>query len=326
MVGVASTTFGAVRGAYNNHIAFEGDYVLMERANSHNKHLVAAAGDPLTLPVSVEPPECAKERGKTLIQTRDLVHDMNFDTAFSLAIKIFPTLKSTWEARYLGDLAWRGQKKRSCPENLNLDGNIADQTWDYQFANHAKAIYDSNMYTYQLNYWHHMTPRYTDHFSVSWLAGFRMFNIDEKIKIYFRKERRTSRYRVRTINDIYGLQLGGTIEYNPFHFLTWGVVIKVGGMFNRDKGKTKMFDNNNIVEIRDIDQSNSNFAYMAEIYPFIELRPTKHFFFNVNYRALYVGEIATADRNIVFHGSGSDLNHSGHILYHGLTGGIQLNF
>ncbi len=326
-LAVTASVFGdVIRGAYHNHFALEGDYVLLRRANSHNKHLVAAAGGPINFPALLEPPECAKEAGKGLIETKDLIHDMHFDSGFSLAVKVFPTIWSTWEARYLGGLAWQGKKIRNCLENLNLDGNVADGTQDFQFASHAKAIYNSNMYTYQLNYWHHLTPRYTDHFSVSWLAGFRMFSIDEKIKIYFQKEQRTSRYRVKTENDAFGLQLGGDLEYNPYRFLTWGLVVKVGGMFNRDKQKTKMFDDNNTVEIRDIDRSGSNFAYMAEVYPFIELRPTKHFFININYRVLYVGNVATADQNIVLHGSGSILNHDGHIIYHGLTGGLQFNF
>ncbi|QVL57155.1 MAG: hypothetical protein KFB93_07175 [Simkaniaceae bacterium] len=326
LLGVASAAFGAIRGTYNNHFAIEGDYVLLRRANSHNKHLVSAAGGPVNFPLHLEPPECAKEPGKPLIESKDLIHDMHFDSGFSLALKIFPSLKTTWEARYLGGLAWTGTKSRHCLENLDLDGTVRHHTLDYQFASRVKAIYDSNMYTWELNFWRHITPRYTDYFSVSWLAGLRMFDIDEKIKLYFHKDHRTSRYRVKTANDSFGLQIGGDIEYNPYYFLTWGLVVKVGGMFNRDKQKTKMFDDNNTVEIRNIDRSGSNFSYMAEIYPFIELRPTKHFFFTINYRMLYVGAIATADQNIVFHGTGSVLDHGGHIIYHGLTAGMQFNF
>jgi hypothetical protein len=325
-IGVCSSAFATTRGVHNTHIAFEGDYVLLQRSNSHNKHLASAAGGPLHYPLHLLEPNCAKEVGKPFIETKDLIHNMNYDTGFSIAVKIFPSLHSTWEGRYLGGFAWTGQKNKECLENINLDGSVADHTRDYQFASRVKALYLSNMYTYELNYWHHITPRYTDHFSVSWLAGFRYFNIGEKIKMYFHKDHQTSLYRAKVYNDSFGLQLGGDIEYNPYCFLTWGVVIKGGALFNRDKNKTKMFDDNNTVQIRDFDKSGSNFAYCAEIYPFIELRPTKHFYFNINYRVLYVGAIATADRNIVLHGSGQILDHDGHILYHGITGGLQFNF
>lgn len=326
LLALTTSAFGSVRGAYYNHFAIEGDYVLLRRANSHNKYLVSAAGGPVNFPAQLEPPECAKEVGKPMIESKDLIHDMCFDSGFSLALKIFQSIKTTWEVRYLGGLSWQGKKNRSCLENLNLDGTASYGTCDYEFASRVKTLYDSNMYSWQLNFWRHITPRYTDLFSVSWLAGFRMFDIDEKIKLYFHKNHRTSLYRVKTENESFGLQLGGDIEYNPYYFLTWGLVVKVGGMFNRDKQKTKMYDDNNTIEIRDVDRSGSNFSYMAEVYPFIELRPTKHFFFNINYRVIYVGAIATADRNITLHSSGSTLDHDGHVIYHGLTGGMQFNF
>ena len=326
----ANAAFGAVRGAYHNHFAIELDYVLLTRTNSHNKHLVSAAGGPEGLPAYLEPPSCAKEKGKELIESKELINDMNFDTGFSAALKAFQSIWVTWELRYTGGFAWKGKKTRHCLRNLNLDGALAFETEDYNFADRVKAVLNSDMSTIELNFWRHVSPRYTDHFSVSWLAGLRYFDIDEKINLFFTKVRPTfnhnSRYRLKTENNSFGLQLGGDIEYNPYHFLTWGLAVKVGGLFNRGKQKTLMRDENNTVIIRDHDRSGSNFAYMAQIYPFIELRPTKHFFFIVNYQFLYVGNMVTADRNLRFHGSGSLLDHEGHVIYHGFTGGIQFNF
>ncbi|MDN3508604.1 MAG: hypothetical protein P0S93_01005 [Candidatus Neptunochlamydia sp.] len=323
LLGIASSAFGAVRGAYYNHFAVEGNYVLLRRANSHNKHLVSAAGGSINFPTLLAPIECSKEPGKPMIESKDLIHDMYFDSGFSLGLKVFQDIKTTWEVRYLGGLSWQGKKTRNCLENLNLDGTVRYGTRDYEYASRVKALYNSNMHSWQLNFWRDITPRYTDYFSISWLTGFRMFDIDEKIKLQFHKDHRTSRYQVKTENKSFGLQLGGDIEYNPYYFLTWGLVVKVGGMFNRDK---QVYDDNNTIEIHGIDRSGSNFSYMAEIYPFIELRPTKHFFFNINYRVIYVGAIATADRNIILHGSGSILDHGGDVIYHGLTGGMQFNF
>lgn len=326
LFGLAAPAFGAVRGAYHNHFAIELDYVLMRRSNSMNKHLVSAAGGPLTIPVELEPPECAKEAGKVLLNSRDLIHNMHYNSGFSAAIKIFPSIYSTWEARYLGGLAWEGKRVRNCPENLNLDGSLAFQTVDYNFASHVKTIYLSKMFTPELNYWRHVTPRYTDHFSVSWMIGLRYFDIGEKIKLYFTKPPQTSRFRTRVEDRSFGLQIGGDIEYNPYHFLTWGLVAKVGGLYNRNKQKTLMLDDDNTMVILDHHRSGSSFAYVAQAYPFIELRPSKFFFFHFNYQVLYIGNIATASSNLKFHGTKSILNHGGHILYHGATGGIQFNF
>ncbi|MCB1107362.1 MAG: hypothetical protein KDK76_04620 [Chlamydiia bacterium] len=326
-----ANVYGAVQGAYYNHFAIELDYVFMRRSNSHNKHMVAAAaGPPDALPIADVPVDCRKALGAPLMESRDLIHDMHFNTGFSAALKIFPSIRSTWEGRYLGGLSWRGQRARNCFANMNIDGNITQSTVDYHFASRVKSVYLSKLYTYELNYWHHVTPRYTDHFSASWIVGLRHFDIDEKVKMYFTRAfpfgPQTSRYRLRTENNAFGLQLGGCLEYNPYHFLSWGLVAKIGGLFNRDKLRTLMLDNGNTVVVRDVDKSGSNFGYMAQVYPFLELRPTKHFFIVVNYQALYVGRVATADRNMIFHGDFALLNHDGHIIYHGGAGGIQFNF
>jgi len=330
LVSLSAPIFGAVKGTYYNHFAIELDYLLFKRANSsHNRHLVEAAGGPVNFLPSAEPPECAKERGKTFIDSKGLIDDMHYDSGMSGAIKIFPSIWSTWEARYMGGFAWNGEKTRHCLENLNLDGPFAFETQDYNFASHVKTIYDSKMHTFELNYIRYVTPRYTDHFSFSWMAGLRYFSINEKIKLYSTKTFpfvQTSRYRTRTENTLFGPQIGFCFEYNPYHFFTWGFMGKMGGLFNRDKQRTLMLDQNNTIVFRDIDRSGSTFAYTVQLYPFIEFRPTKHFFFEVNYQALYVGNIATADRNIKFHGSASLLDHEGYIIYHGLTGGIQFNF
>ncbi len=317
---VLSSVWGRVAGSYDNYFALEADYVLLRRANSHNKHLVSAAG------VFTGTLGCDKLEGKAFIETKDLIHDMGFNSGFSAAVKAFPSIWSTWELRYTGGFNWKGQKNKSCPGNLNLDGSLAFETVDYQFADRVKSRLRSDMYTPEFNFWRHMTPRYLDHFSVSWMAGLRYFRIDEKLKLFFTKNNQTSRYRLKTDDKSFGLQLGGMLEYNPYHFLTWGVAVKVGGLYNRGRVQTLMEDEGNTVTIRDQDRSGSNFAYMAQIYPYLEIRPTRHFFFNINYQVLYVGNVVTADRNVRFHGTHSIFNHHGHILYHGFTGGLQFNF
>jgi len=336
VIGIASLCapcFGAVRGAYHNHFALEFDYIYLRRSNSHNKHLVNAAGGPVNFPPSAEPSKCAKEKGKVLIDTRDLIHDMHFDSGIGGAIKIFPNIRYTVEARYMGGFTWKGKKTLSCLENLNLDGPFAKETEDYNFANKVKSIFHSKMYTLELDYIRHVTPRYTDHYSASWRIGLRYFDIDEKIKLHFTKVFplifpivQNSRYRTKTENRALGLQIGGSLEYNPYHFLTWGFVAKIAGMYNRGVQRTLMLDRNNTFVFRHIDRSGYNFAYMGQFFPYIEIRPAKHFFFHVNYQVLFVGNIATADRNLRFHGSASLLDHRGHILYHGVTGALQINF
>lgn len=325
-LSVTLPSFAAVQGAHHHRFALEGDFLLWRRTKSLSKSLAKAAGGPLTFNPVLEPPNCAKLPGTTLVQSRQLVNDMSFEPGVRLSAKLFYSIYSTWVLSYTGFLNWKGEKQRHCPENLNLPGELGQNSIDYHYADRVRAIYLSDFYSVDLTYWRHVTPRYTDHFSVSWMIGLRFFDIDEKLKLFYTKSLSTSSYRVKTLSRAFGPFFGGGIEYNPYHFLTWGLAGNIGGLFNRGKQDTFMRDNNNTIVVRDFTPSGSNFAYFVHIYPFIELRFVKFFTFRVGYDMLYIGRVALADHQFVFHGSGNSLNHEGNVIYHGLFAGIQFNF
>ncbi|MEM7174761.1 MAG: hypothetical protein AAF443_02390 [Chlamydiota bacterium] len=313
----AQPLFGAVEGRYFHYFALEADYVLLRRANNHDKSLVvvpSSAGSSAT--------------DTTMISSANLVNDMPFKSGFSAALKIFYGLRSTWEFRYLGRFHWRGEKEVTSVQSLlTLPGGFGADTVDYAAAQHARGVYSSNMYTSEVNYWRHATPRYTDHFSVSWLMGLRFFNIEEKLKLSFATGNSASRYRVKTRSRSFGLQAGFSLEYNPYRVLTWGGVAKVGALFNRGRQSTLLLDNNNTVALLQGAASRSDFAYCAQVYPFIEWRPTKSFDIIVHYQVLYIGGIAVADSQLFFDEGGEiRFSSNGDIIYHGLTAAIHFNF
>lgn len=347
--------FSAVRGAYQHRFALEGDVVYWKRAKNQNKSLVEAAGgppepfpiipiEPPIIPIDPPfvpifpidptfemPPECAKEPGKTFISSRDLVNDMHFDAGLRVSAKLFYSIHSTWSLTYTGMLSWKGDKSMQCPLNLNLPGELGLSTFDYHYASRADTTYRSDFYTIDLTYSRHVTPRYVDHFSVSWMIGARFIDLDEKLKLYFSKFSntrfsRTSLYRVKTHNRAFGPFFGGSFEYNPYRFLTWGMTGNLGALANCAEQKTLMKDRNNTLVIRDFSPSGTNFAYFAHIYPFLEFRFVKFFTFRLGYEMLYIGRVALADHQLIFHGSGDHLNNDGNIIYHGLFAGVQFNF
>jgi len=309
---LCAPSYGEEKGAYTNYFAVELDYILFSRANSGNEPLVTES--PLNNPV---------------IGTKALVHDMGFTSGLTGAIKLFQNVHATWEGRYTGGFAWKGTKLRDSMGNLNIAGPFATETQDYNSASHVKSIFNSNMHTIEFSYIRHVTPRYSDYFSASWLAGLRYLEINEKIKLYFTETAsgvQTSRYRTRTANRGWGVQLGGNLEYNPYSFLTWGLMVKTAGLYSREKQRTQMLDQNNSLVFRDVHVSRSVFTYLGQFYPYIEFRPYKWLFLHLNYQVLYVGNVALAARNVKFKGSLNHLDHKGHIVYHGTTAGIQLNF
>lgn len=309
-------SFAAVKGDPHHVFALEGDVVLLRRANASHDDLV----------VDQLKPNTQIER-KSLMASNTLVDKMRYDLGVSAAAKLFATIYSTWELRFTGPFNWKGTDKVSSLNNgLRIPGPFAKQTYDYIFARKVRGKYISNFWNTEFNYWRHTTPRFYDFFSVSCIAGLRFFQVHEKLNLGYTREDSTSYYKVRTKNWSFGPQVGFDIEYNPYRLFTWGLVLKVGGLFNRGTGTSRMTDFNNTVTILKIDASESNFAYFVQAYPFFEFRPLKFFSLFANYQALYLGAIVTSYKQVRFHVSNNNLNHGGDIIYHGLTTGVQFNF
>jgi len=307
----------ADRGADHHYVSVMGEFVYLRRAHSHNSRLVKAVGAPSV---------CKKKRGTTLINSSNLVCDMGFDPGFRLTLKAYQEDFGTFTLRYLGLFKWTGEKNVHCPNNIRLPNKISFNTQDYLQADRAKGIYDSEFYTIDLNYWFHVTPRYVDYFSVSWTAGIRYLDIDEKLKLRFTKGDSRSQFRVKTSSRAGAAQIGADIHYNPYSVLTWGISARVGIMYNRGINKTRMTDQNNTVTLRQFNVNDTNFGYMSEIFPFIEIRPIKQFQIRISYELLWFEGVVTADRQFNFGSASEDVNHNGSVIYHGLFAGMQFNF
>lgn len=335
--------FGEIEGVHHHYFALEGDCLYWKREKSRGQTLTKAAGGPLTIKPILEPSECAKEVGKSLMNSRNLVDEMGFNPGARISAKLFYSPQSTWVLSYTGFFHWEGVDKIHCPENLDLPGMIGRNLVDYHYADRVEAIYFSDFYTVDLTYWRHVTPRYIDHFSVSWMIGLRFIDIDERFKLYydhsirfirirdftfyFRGSTTTSSYDIKTLDRAFGPFFGGDIECNAYSFLTWGVAGNIGALFNRGEQTTLLRDEDNTVIIRDFSASSSNFGYFCYIYPFIEFHFVKFFTFRIGYDMLYIGRVVLADHQFFLnqHG-GNRLDHDGNIVYHGLFAGIQFNF
>jgi len=263
---------------------------------------------------------------QTVLTTGDLIDAMGYTSGYSFATKFFPSPKYSWQMRHIGGLSWKGEEILVAPQLLNFNPSIFFDNIDLSFADKVKAIYRSKLFTYELNYIRHITPRYINYFSFSLFGGLAYIGVKEKLKVYVTKDDRTNNFSVHAEDTLFGPHIGAIFELNPLTFFTWGVSLNLGGMFNRASAKNRVMLRNNLITVRDSDLSGSNFAYTAQGSGFIELRPGKHFVIRLNYQFLYLGDIATASSNIQEIGSSLHINHSSHITYHGALAGIQFNF
>ncbi len=303
--------FAHAEGAYQHNFSVEGDAVILRRANSAHRALAI--------------PSVKKDSRSPHINSETLIHAMSFDPGASMALKVYWDTFATWELRYTSFFDWEETKRIHSESNISLPGAKSDQTKDYTFADAAHAKYTSDLFNVEGNFILHVTPRFIDAFSFSWQVGMRYFEIDETLRMRFTKEKRTSKYQADVWNYAFGPQGGVSLEYNPYAFLTWGLLAKGGFLLDLAEQKKKIRDNNNTIVIQNSLRSGAYFAYFFQGYPYIEIRVGKAFSFFFNYQVLYVGGIAVADKQGT-NPNKNHLNHTGHIIYHGATIGGGLNF
>ena len=157
--------------------------------------------------------------------------------------------------------------------------------------------------------------------------GLRFFQVEEKIRLGFTRRLQESHYQVKTKGRSLGFQAGFMLEYNPYPFLTWGGVFKLGALFHRGRQETLWLDDADTLILLDKGANRSSFAYCGQVYPFIQWRPTKFFDFYLHYQVLYLGGAVVADSQLVFDEGGRvTVSTNGDIIYHGMTLGVQCNF
>ena len=300
-------TINAQQAPYRTKLAVDVDYLAYSQEGSNDENIVVAPTRKVT---------------KT-ITTDELVNNQNFRSGYMVSLKLFQSKSKTWVFSYMGKLNWHRSLSLEGNKNVTLASPISLSTNDFYDANSATTTYNSSLLSYQIYQIRQISPRYIDNFSVSWLIGATFYNPKDSIKVYFNKHNRTSQYQTHTKNKSVGLQVGGTLEYNTPKIMTCGLNAKGGILFNRGTVKMSMNDNNSTESVTAFTEQKSNPAYMVELFPTLEIRPVKQFFILVNYKALILIDIVTADNNL---GPTYELDHNSRRTYQGVTAGIQFNF
>jgi hypothetical protein len=181
----------------------------------------------------------------------------------------------------------------------------------------------------ELNFWHHMTPRRVNYFSVSWGLGARYLLLAEKFKMAFRRGANKSDYKIATSNQLIGLQAGLVFEWNPTKRVTWGGCVKFAGFGNQAKQTSFLFDKNNTVTLRHFDQSGLHGAYLGDFTAYGQYHIGSWFNIDAGVQYIQIGRIALAPEQIGFgtgtH-SGDRLAISGIPNFYGFWFGISAEF
>jgi len=173
----------------------------------------------------------------------------------------------------------------------------------------------------------------------SWLMGVRYFSLEEhfghSIRVNYTDPNPPNLpivgftdYSVETVNSMTGFQLGGDLWTTMVPGVRVGIEGKSGIYYNRADQSTLIQASSLAPPTRD-ELNIDTVAFVAELNLLGVYRFNENFSMKGGYQFLYVDGVALATENFnpgppfVAGGRNSAINHSGDVLYHGLTGGFE---
>ena len=315
------------------HLIIDAEYTYLTRAPKiHNKGCISMVESELPAGVAVIDNVPACTPGKCRFRTTDLLSSQKSTSGIRLTADYLTDRYTTWQLRYLGMLSWHGSAEAYCYKGLEFPfkGNI-NNTVDYQNANRMKGTCDTDFWSGEANYWHHVTPQRVDTFSVSWMFGLRYLSLKEHFNLLAQSDYSASNYKIETKNRMAGPQLGGDFEANFGPNFTWGLIGKVGPIVDFAQNCSRMRDDNNTVTVTSYNPSDFNLCFLGEIAPFFLFNLFKNVIFKMSYEVLYLSNVALAMNQITYQEEDASelrnhVNIGGYFMCYGLFVGLGIDF
>jgi hypothetical protein len=203
----------------------------------------------------------------------------NYVSGMRALIEINQGPKNTIEAVYTGLFHWTNNASNSDPTaNLWVPTNPYGNT-DWTDFSYFHYQYGSELNSGEISYWRHVTPRYVDYFSFSWLLGLRYIDFRDRLKM---NNSTADTASVKVVNQMIGAQAGLELQVNATRRLTWAIQVKGGGYADFAYRKTIFNDLGNSIQIINSKQNRVEKDYTLELIPYIMYR-LNPFYFKVAY-------------------------------------------
>ena len=180
--------------------------------------------------------------------------------------------KNSFEAVYTGLFNWRQSGSVTDPTEL-LFVSTAPYTnvnWTdfYYFDYHYKSELNSG----ELSYWRHVTPRYVDYFSFSWMLGLRYIDFRDSMHMKIGTGSVGDTGYVKLANQMGGGQGGFEFQANATSRFTWAIQVKGGAYANFMTRKSVLGDLGDTVKAVDFKTGRVYSAFSIELIPYIIYR------------------------------------------------------
>lgn len=237
---------------------------------------------------------------KNLLSAKDLLKKFDWETGIRGSITYNSSEEASLEALYLYIYPWEGEE--SIKANLislsepNLISILPFNLLPSLPPVQINASYHSRMQNAELNYWRHLTPTRVNYFSASWILGFRYINLRETLDVHYKNGPIRAKHHIHTLNQLYGLQMGGVFEVNPTKHWTWTVIIKGAGFLNDATNKDYFASGN--IQLINYDKRRWAHSFSLEGIGSLTYYFNSHLNIHIGYQVLVLSGVALAPKQI----------------------------
>jgi hypothetical protein len=315
----SSSAFAHDYWCLNNRVSFLADYAYLRRQEVRDLRLVQ--DDSIRFRRSG-----GELDSKKVLDTDDLIDRFGWQSAVRVGMTFHANCCSSIEALYTYVFHWTGSQTKHARGTLSFPFEHIDPISDYFEADRAKGRYRSWLQNGEINYWGHVTPQRVNYFSFSWIAGYRMVYLQERLDLFFTRKRNTSLYEIKTFNTLYGAQLGAVLEINPSSCWTWTFILKGAGFLNVAKNEVDIRDRDNAITLAKYEKNRWTDSYLIEAYGQLAYHPWSWLGVHIGYQGFLLTGVATAPEQRDVDPDDRRIRDKGQILIDGLYAGIDLSF
>ena len=325
-LGVMSfISFGVSAANYeiDKHWSFLAEYVYLKRDEISPRPLVKDAAKPHIshcYPTTV------------VLTPKNLLNSFDWESGGRLGLAYRPDIKSIYEARFMYVWPWSYTEVIKGDFTLSFPFKTDTFTEDYNTASQATAYYNSQFYTFDLNYWRNSGLRGKDYFVISGIFGLRFFQIKEKFNIAFLNYTFSgtsqSNYQAKTLNDAIGIQGGFDFQMNPYSHFNFDIFALGGLGLNRAYESVFLGDVNNTVIIRKFTKDHAQNVVFADVEMKLGYEVIPGLNFHAGYQMFYASGLALAPNELSYNVNPLEerFNHTRYVIIHGILVGMNCDF
>ncbi len=304
----------------DNRISIYADYgYIHRRGGTQNFTLVENTSELMLINGLIEP--------ERVLSSKRLDRRMHWESAIRGGVVYHSDACGSLEATYTFFYPWEANTTVRRDGTLRFPFLELNFGIDYENADQVVALYRSKLQNGELNYWGHVTPQRVNYFSFSWNMGFRVMELEEKLRLAFTRRTATSFYTIRTDNILYGAQLGAMLQINPSCCWTWTFLAKGAAFFNTAENKVKITDEDNTFVLRKYKKKRWTDSYLIEAYGQLAYHWNSYFSLHFGYQGFILTGVALAPQQRDIRSvTKRRIRTKGQIDMNGMYGGVSFGF